>query len=128
MSVLRPDPVPAIVNLQWSLDNLQSLLTLSPFHGRPGRTCGLSESGGHADPNDQGAQDWADAQALYTILEQQVVPTFYDRGPDGIPRRWLQVVRQSIRTVLPRFSARRMVKEYVTRMYAPAAAAGGRGQ
>ena len=74
------------------------------------------------------AQDVADAQALYAILEQQVVPTFYDRGPDGIPRRWLQVVRQSIRTVLPRFSARRMVKEYVTRMYAPAAAAGGRGQ
>jgi starch phosphorylase len=83
---------------------------------------------GHADPNDQGAQDWADAQALYAILEQQVVPTFYDRGPDGIPRRWLQVVRQSIRTVLPRFSARRMVKEYVSRMYVPAAAAGGRGQ
>ena len=65
----------------------------------------------------------ADAQALYAILEQQVVPTFYDRGPDGIPRRWLQVVRQSIRTVLPRFSARRMVKEYVSRMYVPAAAA-----
>ena len=74
----------------------------------------------HADPGDPGAQDWADAQAIYTLLEQQLVPTFYDRDPQGIPRRWLQVVKQSIRTVLPRFSTRRMVKEYVRTMYQPA--------
>ncbi len=75
---------------------------------------------GHAPPDDQGAQDWADAQALYTLLEQQVVPAFYDRDAQGVPRRWLQVVKQSIRTVLPRFSARRMVKEYAREMYGPA--------
>jgi starch phosphorylase len=75
---------------------------------------------GKADPGDHGAQDWADAQALYAILEQQVVPAFYERDHDGTPRRWLQTVKQSIRTVLPRFSARRMVKEYVRDMYAPA--------
>jgi starch phosphorylase len=76
---------------------------------------------GQADPNDFGAQDWADAQAMYQLLEEQLVPTFYDRDASGIPRRWLQVVKQSIRTVLPRFSARRMVKEYVRSVYAPAA-------
>ena len=75
---------------------------------------------GKADPNDQGAQDWADAQALYRILEEQVVPVFYDRDRSGVPRRWLQVVKQSMRTVLPLFSARRMVKEYVRDMYLPA--------
>jgi starch phosphorylase len=75
---------------------------------------------GPADPADQGAQDWADAQALYAILEEQVVPTFYERRRDGIPQRWLQIVKQSIRTVLPRFSARRMVKDYVSGMYLPA--------
>ena len=74
----------------------------------------------HADPNDQGAQDWADAQALYALLEEQLVPTFYDRDAQGIPHRWLQVVKRSIRTVLPRFSTRRMVKEYVRTMYQPA--------
>ena len=73
-----------------------------------------------ADPNDQGAQDWADVQALYALIEQQLVPAFYDRDAQGIPRRWLQVVKQSIRTVLPRFSTRRMVKEYVREMYLPA--------
>jgi starch phosphorylase len=75
---------------------------------------------GNANPDDHGAQDWADAQALYTLLEQQVVPAFYDRDASGVPHRWLQTVKQSIRTVLPRFSARRMVKEYVREMYAPA--------
>jgi starch phosphorylase len=75
---------------------------------------------GNANPDDQSAQDWADAQALYTLLEQQLVPAFYDRDGSGIPRRWLQTVKQSIRTVLPRFSARRMVKEYVREMYVPA--------
>ena len=79
------------------------------------------------DPNDHGAQDWADAQAMYHLLEEQLVPTFYDRDDAGIPRRWLQHVKQSIRTVLPQFSARRMVKEYVSEVYLPALkAVGGR--
>jgi starch phosphorylase len=75
---------------------------------------------GQADPNDYGAQDWADVQAMYSLLEQQLVPTFYDRDARGIPRRWVQTVKQSIRTVLPQFSTRRMVKEYVRKMYLPA--------
>ncbi|MBS1819920.1 MAG: alpha-glucan family phosphorylase [Acidobacteria bacterium] len=66
------------------------------------------------------AVDAADAAALYTLLEEQIVPTYYDRDAHNIPRRWLSVVKESIRTVAPRFSARRMVKEYVERMYAPA--------
>jgi starch phosphorylase len=75
---------------------------------------------GHADPNDHGAQDWADAQAIYGLIEQQLVPTFYDRDEHGVPHGWLQIVKQSIRTVLPVFSARRMVKDYVRDMYLPA--------
>ena len=71
-------------------------------------------------PDDHDAQDWADAEAIYALLEHQIVPTFYDRDEKDIPRRWLHVVKQSIRTVLPRFSARRMVKEYVRGMYSPA--------
>jgi starch phosphorylase len=58
---------------------------------------------------------------MYAVLEEHVVPTFYDRDSSGIPRRWLQIVKQSIRTVLPQFSARRMVKDYVREMYRPAA-------
>jgi starch phosphorylase len=65
------------------------------------------------------AQDAADADALYRLLEQQVVPAFYDRDRSNVPHRWVAVVKEAIRTVAPRFSARRMVKEYVQRMYAP---------
>ncbi len=63
--------------------------------------------------------DAADADALYRLLEQAVVPAFYDRDPGGVPHRWIAIVKESIRSVAPRFSARRMVKEYVERMYAP---------
>jgi starch phosphorylase len=64
------------------------------------------------------AQDAADAARMYEILERDIVPTFYDRD-NGVPRRWLHFVRNAIITVAPRFSARRMVKEYVDTMYAP---------
>ena len=69
---------------------------------------------------DQEALDAADAEALYRLLEDEVVPTFYDRNARGIPVRWVTMIKQAIATVTPRFSARRMLKEYVTRAYAPA--------
>jgi starch phosphorylase len=59
-------------------------------------------------------------EALYQLLERDVVPIFYDRDPQGIPRRWLSFVRQAIYSVTPRFSARRMVKQYADEMYGPA--------
>jgi starch phosphorylase len=71
-----------------------------------------------AEAGGQEAQDAADASRIYEILERDIVPTFYDRD-NGVPRRWLQFVRNAILTVAPRFSARRMVKEYVDNMYAP---------
>jgi glucan phosphorylase len=88
------------------------------FNGRNGW---LIES--RTDPNDHAATDAADAEALYALLEQQVVPTFYDRDERLIPRRWLKTVREAMRSNIPRFSARRMVKQYVNDMYAPAAQA-----
>jgi starch phosphorylase len=64
--------------------------------------------------------DAADADALYQLLEEKVVPAFYDRGADGIPHRWIATIKEAIRSVAPRFCARRMVKQYVGEMYAPA--------
>jgi starch phosphorylase len=75
--------------------------------------------GGVAGGNDD-AVDAADARALYELLEQQIVPAYYERDGQGVPHRWIAVIKESIRTVAPRFCARRMVKEYVERMYAPA--------
>ena len=70
---------------------------------------------------DQDAMDAADAEALYQLLEHEVVPAFYDRDAHGLPRRWLSIVRRAIISVTPRFSARRMVKQYAEDLYATAA-------
>ncbi len=66
------------------------------------------------------AQDAADAEALYGLLENAVAPAFYDRDEAGLPRQWITMVKQAIVTITPRFSTRRMVKDYVTNAYAPA--------
>jgi glycogen phosphorylase len=75
---------------------------------------------GQAPSDNYDAVDAADANALYRLLEENIVPAFYDRDSNNVPRRWIAIVKESIRTVAPRFSARRMVKEYAERMYAPA--------
>ena len=68
--------------------------------------------------DDPAAVDAADAEALYKLLEEEVVPAFYHRDVSKVPERWLQWVKEAIRTTMPRFSARRMVKQYAERMYA----------
>jgi len=65
--------------------------------------------GGDGIPGDRTA---ADADALYQLLEREVVPLYYDRGPDEIPHRFVRVMKEAIRTIAPRFSTRRMVREY----------------
>lgn len=74
------------------------------------------------DGTDAHAQDHHDAEQLFRLLEQEVVPLFYQRDLDGTPRGWLQIVKESIKTIAPRFCTRRMVKEYMEQMYAPATA------
>jgi starch phosphorylase len=64
--------------------------------------------------------DAADADALYRLLEDEVVPMFYDRDGQGLPRRWIARVKQALLTITPRFSARRMLRDYVDHAYAPA--------
>jgi starch phosphorylase len=65
-------------------------------------------------------QDAADADSLYDTLENKIVPLYYrDRSADGLPSDWIAVMKESMRTLTPRFSIRRMVKEYTERMYLP---------
>jgi starch phosphorylase len=67
--------------------------------------------------------DWDafEAGQLYRLLEEEVIPCFYDRDERGIPRRWLSRVRKSMAELTPRFSTNRMLREYVGRFYLPAA-------
>ncbi|HET9123731.1 MAG TPA: alpha-glucan family phosphorylase [Solirubrobacteraceae bacterium] len=67
--------------------------------------------------SDHHAQDERHAAALHHLLEREVVPAFYERDPSGLPVRWLQMVRASLRTLGPMFSATRMLDGYVTGPY-----------
>jgi starch phosphorylase len=65
-------------------------------------------------------QDEADADALYAVLEEQVLPAYYERDETGLPQRWIALMRESIAELGPRFGTARMVAEYVERLYLPA--------
>ena len=69
--------------------------------------------------HDTNAQAEADSLSLYRLLEEEIIPTYYDRGSDGIPHRWIATMKEAIRTCAPEFSMKRMVKEYTTRFYVP---------
>jgi starch phosphorylase len=69
------------------------------------------------DPN----WDAIEAEALYNILENEVVPQYYDRNPKGIPERWINMMRKSMATLTPQFSSNRTVREYTEKYYLPAA-------
>jgi starch phosphorylase len=72
---------------------------------------------------DDPAWDAAEAEALYTLLEHEVIPAFYTRDAQGIPMAWVAKMRESMARLTPRFSAGRTVREYTDRYYLPAAAA-----
>lgn len=65
------------------------------------------------------AQDDIESRDLYNLLEEEVVPLFYRRGNDGIPRGWVEKMRAGLRHLLPVFNAHRMVQDYVNRFYIP---------
>ncbi len=69
------------------------------------------------------AEDEADADELYHILEEKVIPLYYERDRNGVPHGWVRIIKQTIRSNAPLFSARRMVKEYTEQMYLNAAQA-----
>lgn len=73
----------------------------------------------------EAAQDEADGLSLYAVLENEIVPLFFQRDAQGIPQGWLRVMRASMATVAPDYSFDRMLKEYVAKFYLPAGALGG---
>jgi starch phosphorylase len=72
---------------------------------------------------DDPAWDTAEAEALYDLLERQVIPEFYTRDEQGIPSAWVARMRESMARLTPRFSTNRAVREYTEQHYIPAAAA-----
>jgi starch phosphorylase len=72
------------------------------------------------DPESPETQNPIDAENLYDTLENEIIPLYYERDANWVPREWVERVRESLRTIIPQFSMRRMVKEYVEELYLPA--------
>jgi starch phosphorylase len=85
------------------------------YNGRNGWSIGEDKPSESSD-----AQDQADVADLYNTLENEIIPMFYDRDISDIPVEWVGRMKESIRTVAPQFSTRRMIKEYVERLYSMA--------
>ncbi len=73
--------------------------------------------GGDSHPDSVEEQDKVDAQNLFTVLTEEVIPCFYSRDASGLPRQWLQKVRRAMATLVPQFNTWRMVQEYANRLY-----------
>jgi starch phosphorylase len=84
------------------------------YNGRNGWAIGEER-----EYHDQSAQDEADSTSLYELLENEIIPTYFERDKDGLPHRWLALMREAIRSCAPAFSMQRMLKEYTTRFYVP---------
>jgi len=82
------------------------------FNGKNGWTFGQE--------NISGDRNQADAEAIYQILENEVIPLYYKVSGDGTPHGWVKVMKESMKSIGPQFSARRMVKEYSEKFYTPA--------
>ena len=73
----------------------------------------------NAEYDNEAAHNHADATSIYELLENEVVSTFYQRDSKGIPRQWMKLVKECIRTVAPQFSMTRMIKDYTNELYVP---------
>jgi starch phosphorylase len=77
--------------------------------------------GDEVEAYDPKEEDNSDAEALYRLLAEEIVPLYYQRDRAGVPHGWMHMVKEAIDSIVPRFCARRMLKEYVEQMYIPAA-------
>ncbi len=83
------------------------------YNGKNGFSIGEDEDS--QLPVDQ--QDKIDSANLYEVIENEVLPVFYDRGASGLPLKWIKMIKDSIRTIAPVYNTDRMVREYVTKYY-----------
>ena len=73
--------------------------------------------GGDSHPDNVTEQDRVDSSNLYKTLTEQIIPMFFNRDVQGIPRQWLLRVRRAMMTLVPQFTTDRMVKEYTRKYY-----------
>jgi starch phosphorylase len=121
----RPNEASGTSGMKAAMNGVPNLSVLDgwwpeAYHAAEGDRPANGWAFGLTQYDDRDTQDEVDSQALLRILEDEVVPLFYDRDVARVPRRWVQVMKEAMRTSVAAFSMRRMIKEYVEQMYLPA--------
>jgi len=98
---------------------LNGVLNLSIMDGWWGEGCNGNNGWAFGQKSPQETRDQADARALYEILEKEIIPLYYRGTTDGTPYGWVKIMKESMKSIGPRFSARRMVREYIEKFYTP---------
>ncbi len=113
---LRPHEASGTSGMKASINGIPNLSILDGWwvEGYNGAN-GWAINGEQFDNQDD--QDEHDSNVIYRLLEEEIVPLYYDRHHDNIPRGWIEVMREAIRSNAPRYSMRRMVKEYTEKLY-----------
>jgi len=91
------------------------------FNGRNGWVFGKESTSTDSALASADVDDVEDANEIYSLLENTIVPLYYKRDTEGIPHEWVNVAKEAIASVGAAFSARRMMQEYTEKLYVPAA-------
>jgi starch phosphorylase len=115
---LKPNEASGTSGMKVSMNFIPNLSILDGwwaegYNGENGWAINLE----NREENTREAQDWNDARSLYDILENEIIPLYYDFDPGNIPFNWIKVMRQALLSNMPRFCARRMLKEYSRELY-----------
>jgi starch phosphorylase len=121
----RPNEASGTSGMKAAMNGVPNLSVLDgwwpeSYHPAEGERAANGWAFGDVQYENWETQDEIDSQALYRLLEEQVVPLYYDRDSAGTPRGWVKVMKEAMRTSISAFSMRRMIKEYVAQMYVPA--------
>lgn len=73
--------------------------------------------GGAEHYYDEGERDYAESEAIYNLIQKVIIPLYYDRGEDGIPHKWIKMMKNSVQKLVPQFNTNRMLREYYEKFY-----------